>query len=116
MQPLKLLIMGSLYQSLGEKDTAMQYFQIASTKPDGKPTDSHVIPYALYEIGGLHVSNKVELEKAKDFLYKAKDGFSGYDFENRLNFRIHAALNNIDDLEAEIHNQSKLAPPTIDGL
>ena len=28
MQPLKLLIMGALYQSLGEKDTAMQVSEI----------------------------------------------------------------------------------------
>jgi len=45
-----------------------------------------------------------------------QDGHSGYDFENRLNFRIHAALNNIEDMEYEMEAQAKLAPPVIDGL
>jgi len=31
-----------------------QYFQIACTKPEGKPVDAHVMPYALYEIAILH--------------------------------------------------------------
>ncbi|XP_066915361.1 tetratricopeptide repeat protein 39C-like [Clytia hemisphaerica] len=116
MQPLKLLIMGSLYQVNGERETSMQYFQIASRKPDGKPADAHVVPYAMYEMGMTHSTNMNEIDRAKELLYKAKDGFSGYDFENRLNFRIHAALNNIEDAEYEQEQQAKLVPPKVDGL
>lgn len=116
LQPLKILLMGSLYNLIDEKQTALQYFQIASTKPERKPFDSHVIPYALYEIAMMQTTNSNEIERAKELLYRAKDGHSGYDFENRLNFRIHAALNNIEDLEIEQVAKAKMAPPMVDGL
>ena len=43
-----------------------------------------------------------------------QDGYSNYDFENRLNFRIHAALNNLED---ELLANAKLQKPAmVDGL
>lgn len=29
-------------------------------------------------------------------LYQAKDGYSGYEFEARVNFKVHSALNDLD--------------------
>ena len=48
------------------------------------------------------------------FLSFCQDGYSNYDFENRLNFRIHAALNNLED---ELLANAKLQKPAmVDGL
>ena len=50
------------------------------------------------------------------FFFKSfcQDGYSNYDFENRLNFRIHAALNNLED---ELLANAKLQKPAmVDGL
>ena len=39
--------------------------------------------------------------RARRMLYQAKDSYSGYEFEARVNFKVHAALNDID-LAAEL--------------
>ena len=34
--------------------------------------------------------------RARRMLYQAKDGYSGYEFEARVNFKVHSALNDLD--------------------
>eukprot|EP00794_Sanderia_malayensis_P010143 gene10143-11177_t len=99
MQPLKILIMGVAHSILNDAETAMQYFQVASRKIEGKPMDPHVVPFSLYEMAMLHLGkdkeDPTELDKGKYLLLKVKDSHKDYDFENRLNFRVHAALNTL---------------------
>ncbi|XP_065060427.1 tetratricopeptide repeat protein 39C-like [Rhopilema esculentum] len=95
MQPLKILIMGVVYATLNDRATAMQYLHVASAKNEGKPMDPHVVPFSLYELAVLQLENPQEAEKGKSLLIKVKEQYKDYDFENRLNFRIHAALNSL---------------------
>eukprot|EP00112_Aurelia_sp_Birch-Aquarium-sp1_P001539 Seg1166.6 transcript_id=Seg1166.6/GoldUCD/mRNA.D3Y31 product="Tetratricopeptide repeat protein 39C" protein_id=Seg1166.6/GoldUCD/D3Y31 len=95
MQPLKILIMGVIHATLNDKSIAKQYFHVASAKPESKPMDPHVVPFALYELAMLHLQDPEEADKGKVLLLKVKEQYKDYDFENRLNFRIHAALNSL---------------------
>jgi len=95
MQPLKILIMGVVYAALDDKSTAVQYFTVASSKTDGKAMDPHVVPFAMYELAMIYLEKPEDTGKAKSLLLKVKDQYKDYDFENRLNFRVHAALNSL---------------------
>lgn len=116
MQPLKSLITGSIFSILGDMQNSLMHLHTASCKTDTKATDPHVIPYALYELAVIQIQKEENFEKGREILQKVKDTYSGYDFENRLNFRLHAALNNLDDRDELSRAQSKLAAPTLDGL
>jgi len=97
MQPMKNLLLGTIYNLIGNKEKASQHLRIAAHKEDTKPLDAHVVPYALYELAVMCIHEEKNLERGSKLLYQIKDGYSSYDFENRLNFRIHAALNNLED-------------------
>ncbi|XP_071444935.1 tetratricopeptide repeat protein 39C-like [Hetaerina americana] len=57
--------------------------------------DRHITAFALYELGTLLSKHSETVEEGKCLLLQAQTNYSGYDFENRLNVRIHAALRNI---------------------
>lgn len=98
--PLKSLIQGAACQALRKMDLAVQYFQEAVTKSGRSPPDPHVPPFAYYELGVLYAKDEKTSAKGEELLRKVKDNFSGYDFENRLSFRVHAALARIEERKA----------------
>lgn len=95
--PLKSLIQGSACQVLKKTDLAIKFLQDAIVKSGRSPPDSHVPPFALYELGVLYAQDEKMSTKGEELLKRVKDNFSGYDFENRLSFRVHAALARIDE-------------------
>lgn len=56
--------------------------------------DSFIIPYAIVEIGLLHIEQG-KLELAMNCLEDAKKNYTGYSLESRLHFRIHTALSDL---------------------
>jgi tetratricopeptide (TPR) repeat protein len=66
---------------------ALQY------EPDIKQ-DKHIISFSLYEIAMIHIAN-TEYAKARTLLHFAKDAYTGYEFEARLNFKVHSALSSL---------------------
>ncbi|XP_015764345.1 PREDICTED: tetratricopeptide repeat protein 39C-like [Acropora digitifera] len=75
----------------------MQFFQDAIVKSGRSPPDPHVTPFAYYELGVLYAQDDETSAEGEELLKKVKDNFSGYDFENRLSFRVHAALARIEE-------------------
>jgi len=98
--PLKCLIQGSASQVLKKTDMAVKHFQDAVEKSGRSPSDPHVPPFATYELGVLYAQNEKMSAKGEELLKRVKDNFSGYDFENRLSFRVHAALARLEERRA----------------
>lgn len=106
--PLKSLIQGAGCLVLKKTDLAVQHFQEAVVKSGRSPPDPHVPPFAYYELGVLYAQTDKMSAKGEELLKKVKDNFSGYDFENRLSFRVHAALARIEERKATGTDQGQV--------
>ncbi|XP_050016668.1 tetratricopeptide repeat protein 39C isoform X2 [Alexandromys fortis] len=82
---LKHLLLGAIHKCLGNSEDAVQFFQRAAKDELCRQNNMYVQPYACYELGCL-------------LLGRPEEDFSGYDFENRLHVRIHAALASLKEL------------------
>ncbi|KAG8516793.1 Tetratricopeptide repeat protein 39C, partial [Galemys pyrenaicus] len=79
---LKYLLLGAIHKCLGNSEDAVQR---AVKDEMCRQNNLYVQPYACYELGCLLID-------------KPEEDFSGYDFENRLHVRIHAALASLREL------------------
>uniref|UniRef100_A0A8C3GZU1 Tetratricopeptide repeat domain 39C n=1 Tax=Corvus moneduloides TaxID=1196302 RepID=A0A8C3GZU1_CORMO len=86
------LLLGAIHKCLGNTEDAVQYFQRAAKDELCRQSNLYVQPYACYELGCILLDNPETVQRGKTLLLQAKEEFSGYDFENRLHVRIHAAL------------------------
>ncbi|XP_013916690.1 PREDICTED: tetratricopeptide repeat protein 39C isoform X1 [Thamnophis sirtalis] len=89
---LKNLLLGAIHKCLGNAEDAVQFFQRALKDEICRQNNLYVQPYACYELGCLLLENPQSVPRGKVLLHQAKEEFTGYDFENRLHVRIHAAL------------------------
>ncbi|XP_032232317.1 tetratricopeptide repeat protein 39C isoform X2 [Nematostella vectensis] len=108
--PLRSLIQGSVHQILRNDELAVQCFTDALVKSGRSPPDPHVPPFATYELGVLYAQKERTAEKGEELLKRVKDQFSGYDFENRLGFRVHAALARIEEKKLSQPSTRKKTP------
>lgn len=78
--------------------------------------DKHIFAFAFYEMAMVQMkagqvrrggdeslncnpgtsSSLLQYARARRMLFQAKDGYSGYEFEARVNFKVHSALNDLD--------------------
>ncbi|XP_002167925.3 tetratricopeptide repeat protein 39C isoform X1 [Hydra vulgaris] len=116
MNPIKYLIMGAIHSKLCERAKALMFLEQASVQCKTKPTDAHVIPFAMYEMALIYAKDEKTWQLSKEMLCKVKDTFKNYDFENRLLFRIHAVLNSLEDKETIRLGQLKLTSPNFEGI
>lgn len=99
MEGLRHLVMGAAQCCLGHTTEAIACFRTSIAKRshlDTNAGDNHITAFALYELGILLCKESQTVEEGKALLYQAQSNYKGYDFENRLNVRIHAALKNLD--------------------
>ncbi|XP_029447004.1 tetratricopeptide repeat protein 39C [Rhinatrema bivittatum] len=89
---LRNLLLGAIHKCLGNSEDAVQFFQRAVKDELGRQNNLYIQPYACYELGCLLLDNPETVGRGKALLFRAKEEFAGYDFENRLHVRIHAAL------------------------
>uniref|UniRef100_A0A6I8SZR9 Tetratricopeptide repeat domain 39C n=1 Tax=Xenopus tropicalis TaxID=8364 RepID=A0A6I8SZR9_XENTR len=82
---LRSLLLGAIHKCLGNTEDAVQFFQRAVKDEIGRQQNLYVQPYACYELGCLLLDNP----EVRGYRYEE---YTGYDFENRLHVRIHAAL------------------------
>ncbi|NXS17036.1 TT39C protein, partial [Mystacornis crossleyi] len=92
---LRNLLLGAIHKCLGNTEDAVQYFQRAAK--DELCRQSNLIlnqSYLCSTFGAVSLLKRVTptVPRGKTLLLQAKEEFSGYDFENRLHVRIHAAL------------------------
>ncbi|PSN55659.1 Tetratricopeptide repeat protein 39C [Blattella germanica] len=109
MEGLRHLVMGAAQCCLGHFEEAKASFRTCLAKRgEFEPHESgegqigqagsgdhHISAFALYELGTLLCRDSQTAEEGKSLLLQAQMNYKGYDFENRLNVRIHAALRNI---------------------
>ncbi|XP_006634105.1 tetratricopeptide repeat protein 39C [Lepisosteus oculatus] len=95
---LKNLLLGAIHKCLGNTKDAIQSFQLAVRDELGRQSNSYVQPYSCYELGCIVLENPETTGKGRILLLQAKEEFSGYDFENRLHVRIHAALASLKEV------------------
>ncbi|XP_036679456.1 tetratricopeptide repeat protein 39C isoform X1 [Balaenoptera musculus] len=95
---LKYLFLGAIHKCLGNSEDAVQFFQRAVKDELCRQNNLYVQPYACYELGCLLLDKPETVGRGRSLLLQAKENFSGYDFENRLHVRIHAALASMREL------------------
>ncbi|KAM3841247.1 tetratricopeptide repeat protein 39C [Vipera latastei] len=95
---LKNLLLGAIHKCLGNAEDAVQFFQRALKDEICHQNNLYVQPYACYELGCLLLENPQSVPRGKVLLLQAKEEFTGYDFENRLHVRIHAALASLKEV------------------
>ncbi|KAK6491952.1 tetratricopeptide repeat protein 39C isoform X1 [Huso huso] len=95
---LKHLLLGAIHKCLGNSKDAIQAFQLAASNELGRQNNSYVQPYSCYELGCILLDNPETMGKGRALLLQAKEEFAGYDFENRLHVRIHAALASLKEV------------------
>ncbi|XP_005355827.1 tetratricopeptide repeat protein 39C [Microtus ochrogaster] len=95
---LKHLLLGAIHKCLGNSEDAVQFFQRAAKDELCRQNHMYVQPYACYELGCLLLGRPETVGRGRTLLLQAKEDFSGYDFENRLHVRIHAALASLKEL------------------
>ncbi|CAK8683340.1 unnamed protein product [Clavelina lepadiformis] len=87
---MKQLILGALHKCLGHQEKCKEYFRNAIQISERDVEDGHIAPFACYELSILLLASEGTKQKGGELLHHCKDNFSGYDFENRLQMRIHA--------------------------
>ncbi|XP_078494520.1 tetratricopeptide repeat protein 39C [Ciona intestinalis] len=90
LKGLKHLILAALYKCLGNTTKAVEYFQSAAQLSESDLEDGHISPFAFYELSIIMLESKHSEQKGVQLLKECKENFSGYDFENRLQMRIHS--------------------------
>ncbi|CAH2284952.1 tetratricopeptide repeat 39C [Pelobates cultripes] len=95
---LRNLLLGAIHKCLGNSEDAVQFFQRAVKDEPGRQQNLYVQPYACYELGCLLLENPETVARGKALLFQAKEEYTGYDFENRLHVRIHAALASLKEV------------------
>ncbi|XP_020279706.1 tetratricopeptide repeat protein 39C-like [Pseudomyrmex gracilis] len=88
------LLQGVVYSYLGHLDAAITCYRNCVERrscPSKDEDDQHISAFALYELGStLYYNNNSE--EGKTFILKAQNQYKDYDFDARLNVRIHFIL------------------------
>ncbi|CAL1687001.1 unnamed protein product [Lasius platythorax] len=96
MVGLAALLEGAASFYLGDTEAAIKSYRncLKRRYPSNDEYDQHVSAFALYELGS-NLCNNNNPNEGKSFLLKAQTQYRDYDFESRLNVRIHSALKNL---------------------
>ncbi|XP_065341993.1 tetratricopeptide repeat protein 39C-like isoform X1 [Cloeon dipterum] len=104
MQGLQYLIMGATYGCLGQAAEAISNFraclesrsEMSRISADGVEGlgDHHIAAFASYELAVLLCMDSETQQEGIDLLLEVQNNYRNYDFENRLNVRVHSVLKN----------------------
>lgn len=89
------LMHGLCFWSVGRLDEARACFDSVLASSSGIQHDHYAAPAACWQLGRLLMEER-KYEAASKKLETARSAYKGYVLENRIHFRIHAALNAID--------------------
>ncbi|XP_073997165.1 tetratricopeptide repeat protein 39C-like [Rhodnius prolixus] len=98
---LKNLINGVCHSQLGMTAAAVDILHLVSSQrklaevDETKANDSHIPANALYEQAVILIRNPETCDEGRKLLESAQNDFNGYDFENRLKLKIHAAMKEV---------------------
>ncbi|XP_040567969.1 tetratricopeptide repeat protein 39C isoform X2 [Lepeophtheirus salmonis] len=91
LEGVRQLILGSLFSDSRQASKAKICFGKA-IKDGELVKEYHTSAFAAYELGMVLSKNPSTRAEGRSYLEFARDNYKNYDFENRLNVRIHSAL------------------------
>uniref|UniRef100_T1IS80 Tetratricopeptide repeat protein 39C n=1 Tax=Strigamia maritima TaxID=126957 RepID=T1IS80_STRMM len=94
--PLKCLVEGALHNDIGNRDLSIQCLEECIARSSDIKDDTHIPAFATYELSIILLQEHGTHARGKSLLIHVKDDFKGYDFENRLSVRIHAAVRGLE--------------------
>ncbi|CAK9815934.1 Tetratricopeptide repeat protein 39C [Anthophora plagiata] len=97
MVGLSDLIEGAAYSYLGDTQASIECYRncLRRRNPSNDMHDHHVSAFALYDLGtALCTINNID--EGRMILSRAQNQYKDYDFESRLNVRIHTSLKNFN--------------------
>ena len=89
---LKCLFEGAIHLELKNVEISEQCFKESIARAEGvkhPEFGKYVLPYAQFQLASYYIKEK-KLDLAKSHLNKAKDNYSGYELENRLQTQIRS--------------------------
>ncbi|KAK8391664.1 hypothetical protein O3P69_017293 [Scylla paramamosain] len=95
LEGLRHLLLAAILDTLANTEEAMDHFRLSVQHGLLNPDEMCVPAFALYELGLLLSSSEETSQEGKKCLEDVRDNYQGYDFENRLNVRVHAALRSL---------------------
>ncbi|XP_071948987.1 tetratricopeptide repeat protein 39C-like [Antedon mediterranea] len=98
-QALCRMLKGALHQQMGSKEAAMQNYEDAMAYAVQGCEDPYVAPYSSFELGLLLTEKPATASRGKSLILKSKENYKDFDFENRLNVRVHAALQQLEGID-----------------
>ncbi|XP_033110223.1 tetratricopeptide repeat protein 39C-like [Anneissia japonica] len=98
-QALCRMLKGALHQQMGSKEAAMQNYEDAMAYAVQGCEDPYVAPYCSFELGMLLTEKPSTASRGKALILRAKENYKDFDFENRLNVRVHAALQQLEGID-----------------
>ncbi|XP_046845463.1 tetratricopeptide repeat protein 39B-like [Xenia sp. Carnegie-2017] len=104
------LLEGMCVRCLQQTDLAMVCFQQVLTHEDNFARESYLPAYTCAEVGFMHL-DKEDIITGKKYLEMASKKYHGYILENRLRFRIHSAL---QDIECNQYNFPRTIESNVD--
>ncbi|CAF2379540.1 unnamed protein product [Rotaria sp. Silwood2] len=101
LRSITCLIEGAIYNILFRHDDAQNCYEEAIARVDESKLNftRYVSPFATCELGILEYLHRENIERAKELLTKAKEKYTDFDFDNRLQIRTTATLKMISSRE-----------------
>jgi tetratricopeptide (TPR) repeat protein len=106
---LYCLLKGIIYRDLGHMEKAIDCFMLVEGQKNKVYEDKYVLPHAAFELGLLYM-RQGNGEEAREALLRSRDGYSGYEFEDRLHFRLHTLLMKVDSSIEKLPKYRKSLP------
>ncbi|CAF0814161.1 unnamed protein product [Adineta ricciae] len=102
LRPITCFLEGAIHNIIHDFDNAENCYEEALARVDDSKLvfTKYILPFASCELGILEYLHHQNTERAKELLTRAKDKYSDYDFDNRLQIRATATLKIISSQEA----------------
>ncbi|CAF0945390.1 unnamed protein product [Adineta steineri] len=102
LRPITCFLEGVIHNILYHYDDALNCYEEALARAEDSKLHltRYILPFASCELGILEYIDRQNTERAKELLTKAKEKYSDYDFDNRLQIRATATLKIISSREA----------------
>ncbi|UJR35645.1 hypothetical protein I4U23_028395 [Adineta vaga] len=107
LRPITCFLEGAIHNILLHYDDAQNCYEEAFARVDDSKLNftRYILPFASCELGILEYLHRQDTERAKELLTRAKEKYSDYDFDNRLQIRTTATLKIISSREASATNK-----------
>jgi len=100
------LLQGMCYRCIGKPKEALESLLSAVNRSKDLVQDFYLAPFACAEVGFLYLEEG-DLDRAKEYLNKARKDYENHMLQSRLHFRIHSATQEIKHRRKQAKEASK---------